>query len=172
MPLGTLGLCANILGAFFLAKAIIAKNPRVMIREILDLPIDKLKLFRNYLIQKLEAIIGFALMFVGFGLQIYDSVSREESSPLTNWGITIVVTLLILAAIAMIVHRGCSFFARRIFIDVLRDMVEKHRYPLRREERRTKEIGEALKIPEGEDETVASYAEKVIDRLNLSDGDK
>ncbi len=170
MSHGTLGLCANILGAFFLAKAIIAKNPRVMIRELLDLPIDQLKLFRNYLIQKLEALIGFVFLFVGSGLQIYESVqAREGDSPLTNWGITIVVTLLVLAAIALVVHRGCSFFARRIFIEVLRDMVAKYHFPIHREEKLTKQIGEVLRIPKGEDETIETYAKKVLERLNLTD---
>jgi len=168
MSLGILGLCAHILGAFFLAKAIIAKNPRVMIRELLDLPIDQLKVFRNYLIQKLEALIGFVFFFLGAGLQIFEAVSEGER-PLTNWGVTIVVTLLVLAAIALVVHRGCSFFARRIFIEVLRDMVAKHHFPIHREEKLTRQIGEVLRIPEGDDETIESYAEKVLARLNLTE---
>jgi hypothetical protein len=166
MSLVTLGLCANILGAFFLAKAIIAKNPRVMIREILDLRVDHLKVFRTYLIQKLEAIAGFLFLFLGSGLQIYaDGHRAPEGSP--RWGVTIALTLVVMGVIALIFHAVCSFFARRIFIELLRDMVIRHRFPLHREQALTKQIGEILHIPTGEDETVESYAAKVREKLDL-----
>jgi len=162
----TIGLCANILGAFFLAKAIIAKNPRIMIREILNLRVDHLKVFRNYLIQKLEAIAGFVFIFFGSGLQIYQ-VGEGADAGASGLGLTLVITILVMGLIALMFHAVCSFFARRIFIDLLRDMVIRHRYPLHREEALTKQIGEILKIPTGEDETVESYAAKVRDKLHL-----
>jgi uncharacterized protein YneF (UPF0154 family) len=166
MSLETLGLCANILGAFFLAKAIIAKNPRIMIREILHLRVDHLKVFRRYLIQKLEAIAGFVFLFLGSGLQIYAS-GRQEHGAGPGWGVTIVLTMVVMALIALFFHAVCSFFARRIFTELLRDMIIRHRFPLHREEALTKQIGQILRIPEGREETVESYVEKVRQRLDL-----
>jgi hypothetical protein len=166
MSLATLGLCANILGAFFLAKAIIAKNPRTMIREILDLKVDHLKAFRTYLIQKLEAVAGFLFLFLGAGLQIY-AANADTPAEEPGWGLTIALTLAVMALIALTFHAVCSFFARRIFMELLRDMVVRHRFPLHREEALTKQIGEILRIPTSEDETVESYARKVRQRLDL-----
>jgi hypothetical protein len=172
MSLVTLGLCANILGAFFLAKAIIAKNPRVMIREILNLRVDHLKVFRTYLIQKLEAIAGFLFMFLGCGLLIYNDYYPPDVLPgVTDsgppLGVTIAFTLVIMCFIALLFHTVCSFFARRIFMELLKDMVIRHRFPLHREEALTKQIGEILRIPTGADETVESYAMKVRAKLGL-----
>ena len=52
-------------------------------------------------------------------------------------------------------------------MELLKDMVIRHRFPLHREETLTKQIGEILRIPTGEDETVESYAAKVRMKLGL-----
>jgi hypothetical protein len=138
-----------------------------MIREILDLRVDHLKVFRAYLIQKLEAIAGFLFLFLGSGLQIYEETQGQTTAGRPGWGVAIVITLAVMALIALLFHAVCSFFSRRIFVELLRDMVIRHRFPLRREESLTRQIGEILRIPVGEDETVESYANKVLRRLNL-----
>ena len=53
------GVCFDILGIFFITLAIIVKSPRTMMRELLGMKVDRLKTFKYYVAQRLQALLGF-----------------------------------------------------------------------------------------------------------------
>ena len=72
-----LAWCLILVGNFFLAKAIVTKGQKWAMKELLGLPVDKLKAFRNHFSQRMEAIFGFALVFLGVVFHLYILLRRS-----------------------------------------------------------------------------------------------
>ena len=56
---------AILLGAYFLARATGSKREKHAMKELLGVPLDKVKFFRNFFIQRLESIVGFLFVLIG-----------------------------------------------------------------------------------------------------------
>ncbi|MHC4933371.1 MAG: hypothetical protein ACYTGV_14405, partial [Planctomycetota bacterium] len=67
-PIRVIALCSLILGGFFLAKSISIKSPKYVLHELLHFKVNKSRFFREHISQKLESVIGFIFIFLGFGL--------------------------------------------------------------------------------------------------------
>ena len=70
-------LCV-LVGGFFIAKAVVTRRDRNQMRELLGLPSDKVKHFRNLFLQRLERVVGFLFLLVGVGLHLYVVVRRGQ----------------------------------------------------------------------------------------------
>lgn len=108
------GLTLDILGAYYLAQSFITKG-------LEDLTFEgtagygsppNLRYIRSNLYQKAEAIIGFTLLALGFGLQSFDYFffSREQS--ISFLPICVFLYVLVLAVVVILT---ATFLRRRLF---------------------------------------------------------
>lgn len=163
--LAILGICLTILGTFFLMLSIIVKSPRTMMRELLNVKVDRLKTFKHFIAQRLEAMIGFLFILLGSSLQIYEKLSVQ--SKIRNLGVYLVITILVMGILGFFLYRSCSVFSKWIFIRLFRTYATRHRIPIHRDEGLLKELGDILEIPRDDDETIETFARKVRGRLDL-----
>ena len=168
-PIRVIALCSLILGSFFLAKSVSIKTPKYVLHELLSFKVNKSRFFRKYISQKLESVIGFIFLFVGFTLLIYLEVEAlEGSTGFENWWVVVGVTVVTIVAIAILLNRITRFFSGKIFIEHMRFMVEHHGYPLESDEALVLELGRVMHIPRGDEDTIESYGEKVRAKMKVS----
>ena len=180
-PIRVIALCSLILGTFFLAKSISFKTPKYVLHELLDFKVNKSRFFRRYVNQKLEAIIGFLFMFLGFALMIFLEVEalRElemetaaEHTALTDWWAVIGITIGAMLAITVALNRVTRFFSGRIFVELVRFMVSNHDFPLERDQGLVLELGRIMRVKRDDDDTVESYGDKVREKMKLPVDDR
>jgi len=180
-PLRVIALCCNIVGVFFLAKSITTKSPKYMLHELLRYKVNRSRFFRNHISQKLEAVIGFLFLIVGAGLQIYLEIHglaeqeradglRGQPYGFTNWWVVVGVTLAIMALTTWVLSRVTRYFSGKIFVELVRFMVETHEYPLESDESLLLELGKIMRVDRREDDTLESYARRVRAKMKI-DGD-
>ena len=68
-----------LLGAWFLARAAQTKREKLAMKELLGVQVDKVKVFRNFFMQRLEAIVGFSFVLFGVGTHIYVIVRHRAN---------------------------------------------------------------------------------------------
>ncbi len=168
---------AILVGAFFLAKSVARRREKGQMRELLGLPTDKVKRFRNFFVQRLERIVAFVFILVGVGLHIYvllreaqkaggDNNPQEALADISTYlAIGIVLMLLITA----LMHWICSYFARRIFLEILGYYMVRQRYRLDDDPDLMKQIGGMLGQPYGPEDTVEDYRRRLEQALKLDD---
>ncbi|MHC4224246.1 MAG: hypothetical protein ACYSX0_14290 [Planctomycetota bacterium] len=175
-PIRVIALCSLILGGFFLAKSISIKSPKYVLHELLHFKVNKSRFFRQHISQKLESVIGFIFIFLGFGLFLYlevEALSAEEQATgngggaFTSLGGVIGVTVVVLLAVVYLLSRVTRYFSGKIFIELMRFMVVTHRYPLEKDEALVLDLGNIMKIPRDEEDTVESYCEKVREKMKV-----
>ena len=167
-----------LVGYYFLAKATVTRREKGQMRELLGLRIDKVKVFRNFYVQRLERIVGFLFTLIGVGLHLYVVVREaQKAGPGGNdprEALADISTYLAMGIVAMLVitafmHWICSAFARRIFLDFLGYYVVRQRYELGDDPDLMMQIGEMLEVPRSGDETVETYTKRVEDGLKLDE---
>jgi uncharacterized membrane protein len=164
--LAILGICLTILGAFFLMLAIIVKSPRTVMREMLNVKVDRLKTFKYFLAQRIEAMLGFLFILLGASLQIYAQLAETPEAP--RFGAYLVITILAMATLGFVLYRSCAILAKVLFVRSFRSFAERHRTPIHQDEGLLKELGDILEIPRDEHETIETFAEKIRKKLDLT----
>jgi len=165
--LSILGLCLQILGAFFLAKSVIWKAPRYLMRELIGVPLERFRTFRHYIAGRIEAILGFVFLSVGAGLQMAAEVrgARPENAPgLLFWiGASLLGIVVIAAGLYFVVRKA----AKRVFLELFVEQVRRRQWPFQEDPELLRELGEILNLPRMENDTVDTYQARVRERLGL-----
>jgi len=176
-PIRVIAFCSLILGSFFLAKSVSIKTPKYVLHELLAFKVNKSRFFRKYIAQRLEAVIGFVFLFLGFALQLYlevDALGEQErragTSGFDNWWLVIGITVAAMIAIAMLLSRITRYFSNKVFVEHVRFMVVTHGYPLESDEGLVLELGRVMRIKRGEEDTIESYSTKVRTKMGLPAG--
>lgn len=166
-----LAWCLILLGTFFLAKSIVSKGQKWTMKELLGLRIDKLKAYRNHIIQRLEAAFGFFFVFCGVSIHLYILLRRYlDKQPTEAYGHVAEYlggTLLAIVVLAVAFHYVCKWVSRRSFVEILAYLVVRYRYRLGDDQALLKEIGEVLHVEHRDDDTVESYTERVEAAMGL-----
>ena len=167
-----------LMGAFFLAKSVVARRDRGQMREILDLPVDKVKRFRNFFLQRLERVVGFLFVMIGVGLHLYVVVRtaqrqtpdgndpREALGEISTYLAIAIVAMLLITAV---MHWVCTYLSRRIFLDIIGYLMVRQNYRLSDDPDLMVKIGDILGAPRTDDDTVESYTARLEQRLKLDD---
>jgi len=166
---------AILIGAFFLAKSVARRREKGQMRELLGLPTDKVKRFRDFFVQRLERIVGFLFMLIGVGLHIYVLIrhsqkvagSNNPQEALGEISTYLAVGIVIMLLIAALMHWICSYFAKRIFLDILAYYMVRMGYRLDDDPNLMKQIGEMLGLKREEDDTVETYRTRIEEGLRL-----
>jgi len=167
-PIRVIALCSQVLGIFFLTKSISIKTPKYVLHELLDFKVNKSRFFRKHINQKLDVVIGFVFLFVGLTLQIYlETDALGGQGNLSNPGLVITATVVAMLAIAIVLNRVTRFFSGRIFVEHVRFLVREHGYPLQKDHSLVRELGEILRVPYTEEDTLESYSQRVQEKMKL-----
>jgi hypothetical protein len=163
--------CLILLGAFFLAKSVVVKGQKWTMKELLGLRIDKLKIFRNHIIQRLEAWFGFLFVLLGVGIHLYVLLRQyKDTNPAAAYGQVLEYlgfTVVAMVVFAVALHYVCGYVARKVFLEILAYLVVRYRYRVEDDERLMKQLGEVMNVPRSDDDTVESYAERIEQGLRL-----
>lgn len=168
---------AILVGAFFLAKSVARRREKGQMRELLGLPTDKVKRFRNFFVQRLERIVAFVFILVGVGLHIYVLVreaqkahgDNDPQAALGDISTYLAIGILLMLLITAVMHWICSYFARRIFLEILGYYMVRQGYRLDDDPDLMKQIGEMLGCAYESEDTVESYRERIESALRLND---
>ena len=168
---------AILVGAFFLAKSVARRREKGQMRELLGLPTDKVKRFRNFFVQRLERIVAFVFILVGVGLHIYVLVreaqkasgDNDPQAALGDISTYLAIGIVLMLLIAALMHWICSYFARRIFLEILGYYMVRQGYRLDDDPDLMKQIGEMVGAEYGPEDTVETYRERIEGALKLDD---
>src|SRR5262245_30609540 len=72
----TLGLTLAITGGFLLANGILFRDPRSFLEERFAKSHMHLRTMRALLFHRVQMMLGFGFLLLGFGLQLYGQVQR------------------------------------------------------------------------------------------------
>ncbi len=167
-----LAWCLILLGAFFLAKAIVSKGQKWTMKELLGLRIDKVKAYRNHIIQRLEAAFGFFFVFSGVSIHLYVLLRKSLDHRAPGEAYSRVAEYLGGALVAMVVlavafHYVCKYVSKRSFVEIMAYLVVRYRFRIEDDQALLREIGEILEVEHHEDDTIESYTRRVEDAMGL-----
>jgi len=166
-----------LVGAWFITRATVNKRQKNAMKELLGVPIDKIKYFRNYFIQRLEGIIGFSFVLIGVGIHLYVIIRQAqtveaENNPqeaLRGAAEYLGYAILAMIAITVLMHWICSYFSRRIFLDILGYLMVRYDYRVEEDPDLLVQIGDLLDVKRSEDDTVESYTRRIEAELHLQE---
>ena len=171
------GWLCLLAGNFFLAKSVIGRRDRGQIRELLGLPTDKVKRFRNFSLQRLERILGFILITVGVALHLYVVVREGQkeagfNNPTEALGQIfsyLAIACVTLLLVVLFMHWLMSALSRRIFLENLGYLMVRQNYDLGDDPDLMKQIGDMLGETRRADDTVESYTKRLEEKLKLDE---
>lgn len=168
-----------IVAFLFLAKSVIARRDRGQMRELLGLPYDKVKRFRNFYRQRLERIVAFIFFLIGAGIKLYIIVRRAqktapgvENDPreaLGQIGTYLALALITCLVIVGFMHWLNTLLSRRIFLENLGYLMVRQRYRLEDDPELMKQIGDILGVRREDEDSVESYTERLAEALRLDE---
>jgi hypothetical protein len=161
------GLCLQVLGAFFLAKGVIWKAPRYLMRELIGVPVERFKTFRHYIAGRIETILGFVFLAFGAGLQMAAEVRRAGPGEAGSLLLGVLLGLAAVAAVAVALYLVVRRLAKRIFLEIFVEQVRRRQWPFQEDPELLRELGEILDLPRGEGDSVDSYQARVREKLGL-----
>lgn len=172
-----IGWLALFVGLYFLARSGGSKREKTAMKELLGVRIDKVKFFRNFFIQRLESIVGFCFCLIGIGIHLYVLVRESQVATSQNDAqgairdaasyLAVAVAAMVLITAAM--HAVCSYFSRRIFLDILAYLMVRYDYRLEEDTPLLRQIGEILGVERREDDTVEAYTRRIEEALKLEE---
>jgi hypothetical protein len=172
-----IGWLAILVGAFFLAKSVARRREKGQMRELLGLPTDKVKRFRNFLMQRYERTVGFFFTLLGVGLHLYivfreaqkqagGNDPREALGAISTY---LAIAIVCMLAITMVMHWICSWSAKRTFLEIMGYYIVRLGYQVGDDPRLMMQVGEMLGIARSEDDTVETYARRIEQSLRLDE---
>ena len=159
--LAVIGLTCNLVGVFFLANSITFRRSRRELEDFFGKGTGTLAKVRDYALNRMQVVIGFLFLNVGFLLQI---VPRWGG--VTNQVSTLTICLSIIAASVLVYAIG-FYYSRRSFKRLLREFFKKHEWSFTENMALTKEIGLFLGVEHTSDMTVEDYLHKVLTVLGV-----
>jgi len=174
MPTGDLiilGLTLQIVGIYFLASSIVFKRPKRILEEIYGIRKGSLRPVKDTVYRKYQIIGGFLFLMIGYIFQTFGVVRRVEvNSIFEHWriGIVLVVLLVSILAVTMIINLIGLIWTRMSFKRMLIQFIQQHSDALTLNRLLTKEMGEILGVPKGEDMTIDEYIAEIKERLRLN----
>jgi hypothetical protein len=161
-----IGLTCNLVGIFLLANSIIFRSPRRLIEEFFGVDRGSLRPLRDYILNKIQVVIGFLFLTAGFLLQGLSAWSQIEKAAL------VLGICGALVAFAFGVYFVGAVYSRRSFRKHLSEFFRQNPFPFEKNMRLTKQIGRVFGIEESPDDSVEDYAAKVGRALGIDPKDR
>lgn len=160
---GSLGLVLCLAGGFLLAHGTLVRDPKALVEERFGRPRADLRSLRTLLFHRVQTLLGFGLLLLGFGSQLYARAvpaTEASSGSAALWigGVVLGAALLELSA-----WWWSLVTVRRH----LRAWFLQHPPDFDRDVALAREVGDLFGIDSHADEAVQSYAERLRRELGL-----
>lgn len=156
-----IGLACNLVGIFLLANSIVFRSPRHLIVEFFTGGKGTLRPLRDYVLNKIQVVIGFLFLTAGLVLQAWSFWAQIEDK------LPVLIICGALVGAAFGVYVGGTFYSRRSFRKYLREYFRANPFNFAQNIGLTKQIGKAFGIMSQPDESVERYIAKVMRALGL-----
>lgn len=156
-----IGLACTLVGIFLLANSIVFRSPRHLIMEFFTGGQGTLRPLRDYVLNKIQVVIGFLFLTAGLVLQAWAYWSQIQY----KWPVIIICGALV--AVAFGVYLGGTVYSRRSFRRYLREYFKSNAFNFSQNMELTKQIGKAFGIASHPDESIERYIAKVMRALGL-----
>ncbi|MFQ5506288.1 MAG: hypothetical protein ACE5F1_16085 [Planctomycetota bacterium] len=156
-----IGLTCNLVGIFLLANSIVFRSPRRLLEEFFGVGIGSIRPIRDYVLNKIQVIIGFLFLTAGFVLQALSGWSW-----IVQKGPVLAICGAIVTVAALVYFVG-QLYSRRSFRRYLCDFFQQHSFNFIQNMEMTKQIGKAFGILPAPEDSVEVYVAKVKRALGL-----
>jgi len=116
--ISVLGLVVDIMGAYFLAKSFIRKQPEAMVEESATFTGSNPYFLKSMLYQKVEAIAGFFLLLIGFLGQICGYLLQSDLVlPYDDYYVVVLVflaALTLFCCVNLLIAEVSKWYSRKI----------------------------------------------------------
>lgn len=159
----SLGIVTAMLGAFLIASATLLEHPRRLVARYFGRKSGRLQSVREYVYNRLQVVLGFAFLLIGFGMQLVGHFMSlpPGAEPLNMaW-----VGLIVLGVVSMLLSGWWwSLWAFRRYV---REYFTEHKVSFESEGALAREVGELFGVEPGVNDTVATYAARLREAANL-----
>ena len=156
-----IGLVCNLVGIFLLANSIVFRSPRHLISEHFGVGQGTLRPLRDYILNKIQVVIGFLFLTAGFVLQAWSYWAVIENV----WPVLWISGALV--AFAVGVWLVGMVYSRRAFRRYLQEFFQAHPFNFHQNIELTKQVGKAFGVHSQPDESVEHYVASVMRALGL-----
>ena len=70
--------------------------------------------------------------------------------------------------IALLLNRVCAFFSGKIFVELMRFMMERHGFQLQNDKSLVLELGRLTKVRRQDSDTIESYCARIRQRMGIT----
>jgi len=156
-----IGLTCNVVGIFLLANSIVFRSPRRLLEEFFGVGVGSLRPIRDYVLNKIQVVIGFLFLTAGFVLQALSAwATIGEKGP-------VLIICALIVTVAFSVYFIGTQYSRRSYRKHLRNFFHKHPFDFIQNMDLTKQVGRALGIHSSPDDSIEMYATKVMLALGI-----
>ncbi len=159
----SLGIVTAMLGAFLIASATLLEHPRRLVARYFGRKSGRLQSVREYVYNRLQVVLGFAFLLIGFGMQLVGHFRGlpPGAEPLNMaWG-----GLIVLGVVAMLL--GGWWWSLWAFRRYVREYFTEHKVSFESEGALAREVGELFGVEPSVNDTVATYAARLREAANL-----
>ncbi|MCA9000608.1 MAG: hypothetical protein KDB61_01700 [Planctomycetes bacterium] len=159
----SLGIVTAMLGAFLIASATLMEHPRRLVARYFGRKSGRLQSVREYVYNRLQVVLGFAFLLVGFGMQLVGHFMSlpPGAEPLNMaW-----VGAIVFVVVALLV--GGWWWSLWAFRRYVREYFTEHQANFETEGALAREVGELFGVEPGVNDTVATYAARLRQAANL-----
>ncbi len=155
------GLACNLVGIFLLANSIVFRSPRHLIGEFFGVGQGTLRPLRDYVLNKIQVVIGFLFLTAGMVLQVWSFWAQIENK------LPVLIICGSLVAVAFGIYLAGLVYSRRSFRRYLREFFQANPFNFSQNMELTKQIGKAFGIAPAPEQSVEQYVAKVMRALGL-----
>ncbi len=159
----SLGIVTAMLGAFLIASATLLEHPRRLVARYFGRSSGRLQTVREYVYNRLQVVLGFAFLLIGFGMQLVGHFLSlpEGAEPLNMaW-----VGALVFAVVVMLF--GGWWWSLWAFRRYVREYFTAHTTRFETQGALVREVGELFGVEPSANDTVVTYAERVRQAAGL-----
>lgn len=156
-----IGLACILVGLFLLANSIVFRSPRHLIGEFFGVGQGTLRPLRDYILNKIQVVIGFLFLTAGLVLQAWSFWNQIDNKLPT------LIIIGVLVCFATGVWLVGNVYSRRSFQRYLGEFFSQHDFNFHQNIELTKQMGKAFGITTSPDESVEQYVAKVMRALGL-----
>ncbi len=160
---GSLGLVLCLAGGFLLAHGTLVRDPQSLVEERFGRPRADLRSLREMLFHRVQTLLGFGLLLLGFAAQLY---ARAVPQPSGSSGSAALWTGAVVLAAALL-ELSAWWWSLVTVRRHLRSWFRQNPPDFDRDAGLAREVGDLFGIDSEADEAVQSYAERLRRELGL-----